>query len=207
MEPHALPHARHFKDCCTLSRLSTGTPLQNDLMELWSLLHFLMPDTSKIAALCPACSQAHPCRMTSWSCGVSCTSSCPTSLPATLSSGIGSAAHSLAWWRAQSRSTRCMLVCVRVCVCVCLCLPMHMVDGAESFNKVHACVYVCVFVRMPLHIPTPHCICMLAVLTCSFWQSTKILMGVSQVFTAVTRACWLPWNMLNKHLAHTHTYK
>ena len=26
-----------------LRRLHAGTPLQNDLMELWSLMHFLMP--------------------------------------------------------------------------------------------------------------------------------------------------------------------
>jgi E1A-binding protein p400 len=30
--------------------LITGTPLQNDLMELWSLMHFLMP---QVGAPCP----------------------------------------------------------------------------------------------------------------------------------------------------------
>lgn len=28
--------------------LITGTPLQNDLMELWSLMHFLMPQVTSV---------------------------------------------------------------------------------------------------------------------------------------------------------------
>ena len=28
--------------------LLTGTPLQNNLMELWSLMHFLMPDVFQV---------------------------------------------------------------------------------------------------------------------------------------------------------------
>ena len=36
--------------------LITGTPLQNDLMELWSLLHFLMPQVRT-----PACTVMTPC--------------------------------------------------------------------------------------------------------------------------------------------------
>ena len=31
--------------------LITGTPLQNDLMELWSLMHFLMPQVTPLAKL------------------------------------------------------------------------------------------------------------------------------------------------------------
>jgi hypothetical protein len=31
--------------------LITGTPLQNDLMELWSLMHFLMPQVRRLCGM------------------------------------------------------------------------------------------------------------------------------------------------------------
>ena len=40
--------------------LITGTPLQNDLMELWSLMHFLMPQVQTRLLLL----------LLSWCCGV-----------------------------------------------------------------------------------------------------------------------------------------
>lgn len=44
---HALPDANHSSltpHLAPAALCTVGTPLQNDLMELWSLMHFLMPD-------------------------------------------------------------------------------------------------------------------------------------------------------------------
>ena len=45
--------------------LLTGTPLQNDLSELWSLLNFLVR-TMVVLALSPRCNQARPGRQSNF---------------------------------------------------------------------------------------------------------------------------------------------
>eukprot|EP00493_Phyllostaurus_siculus_P027415 UN27762 len=52
-EAHKLKNANSRLACtlrqmvCTCRLLLTGTPLQNDLLELWSLLNFIIPDIFK----------------------------------------------------------------------------------------------------------------------------------------------------------------
>ncbi len=38
--------------CMCVLMCTAGTPLQNDMMELWSLMHFLMPDVCVCACVC-----------------------------------------------------------------------------------------------------------------------------------------------------------